>query len=92
MADLKPIDRTSLSTSLADRYDNASDLANVGGGSAKNAGKGPKGTDFISTGDKDFQVKVAIATDDSSNALANYNKSAFKNVQSTKYAPSGRLP
>jgi len=84
MAKLNPIERTSLTTSLLDRYNKSPSIANVGGGSAKDAGSAR--TDFISSGDKDFQTKVQVASDASSNALSNFNKNQTdSNVPTTKY-------
>lgn len=47
MASTTPINRESISTSLLDRYNTTTSIANVGGGSAKDAGTSRAQTNFV---------------------------------------------
>lgn len=92
----KPEARPSVTTTLLDRYNKASDIANVGGGSAKEAGPAAfRSTDFISQGDGEFKAQqgpAGIANDGRSVQIKDWNAHGGKDYLPTvKYAPSGRL-
>lgn len=95
-----PIDRHSLTDGgLEGIYNRYQDLANVGGGSAKDAGLdntatnaingtpiGATGNDFAQT---NFKIKQPINITQFTDAGLNYIDT--KGLKTTKYAPSGRL-
>jgi hypothetical protein len=94
------IQRTSLSVNLETRYNDSKDLANVGGGSAKDAGSPKfKATDFVDNtavgqgkewAQKEFTVNaVKGATDFTENGLQ-YSTNVLK-VNTNSYAPGGRI-
>lgn len=97
MPELPSIQRTSLTTNLETRYNQAKDLANVGGGSAKDAGTVATNViDNTAVGQgrewaqKQFAVKQGTgATSFTQNGLQ-YSTNVLK-VNTSKYAPSGRL-
>jgi hypothetical protein len=101
MPDLPAIDRTSLTTNLEARYNQAADLANVGGGSAKDAGSPAfRATDMINNGpaglgkewaQKEFTTNAKKGiTDFTENALQ-YSTNTLKVPSNKPYAPGGRL-
>ena len=97
MPELPSIQRTSLITDLKTRYDQAKDLANVGGGSAKDTGNVATNViDNTAVGQgrewaqKEFRLKANKgATSFTENGLQ-YSTNVLK-VNTSKYAPSGRL-
>jgi hypothetical protein len=101
-----PIDRHSLTDGgLEGIYNRYQDLANVGGGSAKDVGLDNTATNAINgtangpigiTGavindiaQKNFKIKQPIKITQFTNAGLNYIDT--KGINTTKYAPSGRL-
>ena len=89
MAD-NPIERKSLNVSLEERYKQANDLANVGGGSAKDVGTSRAATNVVDVPNKfskQFQVKNPVGF---TTAAEKYSTDVLK-VPNTKYAPGGRL-
>lgn len=87
-----PIVRTSLTEPLLARYNAVKDLADVGGGSAKDVGTAK--ADVVTPSDQTIQAgftefqKLQV-TEFTSNAL---NYAATLGLKTTPYAPSGRLP
>jgi hypothetical protein len=93
MAKLNPIERTSLTTSLLDRYNKSPSIANVGGGSAKDAGtRKPEDAnrdgipDAWERGANNFLPRVTVASDASSEVKYIFTKqNTDSNVPTTKY-------
>lgn len=94
-----PIDRHSLTDGgLEGIYNRYQDLANVGGGSAKDAGLDKTATDAINGSDhfvgndviqKNFKIKQPLKITQFTEQGLNYIDT--KSINTTKYAPSGRL-
>lgn len=94
-ANLKPVERKSLTMSLQDRYAQTTSLPS-GKGDAKRAGMpSPTSTDYVNTGDGEFrplQYPTGIANDGRSvqvKSWGDHGGSGF--LPTPKYAPSGRL-
>ena len=97
MPELPSIQRTSLSTDLVARYNQAADLANVGGGSAKDAGNiATNAIDNTAVGQgrewaqKQFALKQGTGVTSFTENGLQYSTNILK-VNTSKYAPSGRL-
>lgn len=97
MPELPSIQRTSLTTNLEARYNQATDLANVGGGSAKDAGT--LATNVIDNtaigqgrewAQKQFELKATRGVTSFTENGLQYSTNVLK-VNTSKYAPSGRL-
>lgn len=102
-----PIDRHSLTDGgLQGIYERYQDLANVGGGNAKDVGTDRAVTDAINGGpptqagvrdwaQKDFRIKQGVLqtqfTGDSKSGGLGYAVVGLRH-DNTKYAPNGRLP
>jgi hypothetical protein len=94
------IQRTSLTTNLEARYAQSPDLANVGGGSAKDAGSPKfKATDLINNtaagqgrewAQKEFTVNAIKGTTDFTENGLQYSTDVLK-VNTNSYAPGGRV-
>ena len=94
------IQRTSLTTNLEARYAQSPDLANVGGGSAKDAGSPKfKATDFVDNGavgqgresvQKEFTVNAIKGTTNFTETGLQYSTDVLK-VNTNSYAPGGRV-
>jgi|LakMenEpi03Aug12_release.lakeMendotaPanAssembly.Ray.scaffolds.fasta_scaffold875600_2 hypothetical protein len=86
-----PIDRHSLTDGgLAGIYERYQDLANVGGGSAKDVGTSRAATNVVDIPNKfskQFQAKNPVGF---TVAAEKYSTDVLK-VPNTKYAPGGRL-
>jgi hypothetical protein len=83
-------------------YSRYQDLANVGGGSAKDVGTDRASTDAINGGpasqaatrdwaQKDFKIKQPVRVTQFTDGGLNYSTNTLK-LDNTKYAPGGRLP
>lgn len=84
-----PIARPSLTEPLVDRYNKSVNLANVGGGSAKDVGTSRAQTNAVDGAQlfsNQFQVKQPAGF---TAAAEKYSTDVLK-VPTTKYAPSGR--
>lgn len=95
MAD-NAINRQSLTTSLAQRYENAPSILS-GGGDAKQAGiPSLASTDAVNIGDNEFrpmQYPAGVANDTRSvQKFAWEKRGGATALPTVKYAPSGRLP
>lgn len=97
MPELPSIQRTSLSTDLVARYNQAADLANVGGGSAKDAGNiATNVIDNTAVGQgrewaqKQFTLRANKGITSFTENGLQYSTNTLK-VNTSKYAPSGRL-
>ena len=101
MPDLPAIDRTSLTTNLEARYNQAADLANVGGGSAKDAGTPAfRATDMINNGaigqprewsQKQFTPNARKGVTGFTENGLQYSTNVLKVPSDKPYAPGGRL-
>ena len=97
MPELPSIQRTSLTTNLETRYNQAKDLANVGGGSAKDAGTVATNViDNTAVGQgrewaqKQFTLRANKGITSFTENGLQYSTNVLK-VNTSKYAPSGRL-
>ncbi len=98
MPELPSTQRTSLTTDLKARYEQSGkNLANVGGGSAKDAGK--LATNLIDNtavgqgrewAQKQFGLKASTGVTSFTENGLQYSTNVLK-VNTSKYAPSGRL-
>ena len=98
MPDLPAIQRTSLTTNLEARYNQSADLANVGGGSAKDAGT--VATDFINNGavgqgrewaQKQFVINAQKGVTTFTENALQYSTGTLKVPSDKPYAPGGRI-
>ena len=92
MADPTKVTRNSLTDGgLLGRYNNSKDIANVGGGSAKDVGTSRAQTNAVDVAQRfsnQFQVKNPVGL---TSAAERYSTDVLK-LDSTRYAPGGRLP
>lgn len=101
MPDLPAIERKSLTTNLEARYNKTADLANVGGGSAKDAGTPTfKATDMINNGatgqerewsQKQFTTNQQRGVTSFTNNALQYSTDTLKVPSDKPYAAGGRL-
>ena len=84
------IQRTSLTTDLESRYKQTADLANVGGGNAKDAGTSKAATNMVDVANEfsdQFKVKNPAGF---TTAADQYSTDVLK-VNTKPYAPNGRI-
>jgi len=101
MPDLPSIQRTSLTTNLEARYNDSKDLANVGGGSAKDAGTPAfRATDMINNGpaglgkewaQKEFTTNAQKGVTNFTENALEYSTNTLKVPVDKPYAPGGRI-
>lgn len=92
MADPTKVTRNSLTDGgLLGRYNNSKDIANVGGGSAKDVGTNRAQTNAVDIPQKfsnQFQAKNPVGF---TTVAERYSTDVLR-VDTTRYAPGGRIP